>query len=93
MTIKNIRYIIYVFAKENERRGDMSFNLQRLKAERMAEGYTQEEFAKKLGMSRGAYAKREAGIVDISVEDLSRIMDVLGYDASKVSIFFAPSVR
>lgn len=39
----------------------MSFNLQRLKAERMAEGYTQEEFAKKLGMSRGAYAKREAG--------------------------------
>ena len=53
----------------------------------------QEEFAKKLGMSRGAYAKREAGIVDISVEDLSRIMDALGYDVSKVSIFFAPSVR
>lgn len=65
----------------------MSFNLQRLKAERMAEGYTQEDFAKKLGMSRGAYAKREAGIVDISVEDLSHIMDALGYDASKVSIF------
>lgn len=82
-----------MFAKENERRGDMSFNLQRLKAERMAEGYTQEEFAKKLGMSRGVYAKREAGIVDISVEDLSRIMDALGYDVSKVSIFFAPSVR
>lgn len=71
----------------------MSFNLQRLKAERMAEGYTQEDFAKKLGMSRGAYAKREAGIVDISVEDLSHIMDALGYDASKLSIFFAPSVR
>lgn len=71
----------------------MSFNLQRLKAERMAERYTQDEFAKRLGMSRSAYAKRESGEVDISVEDLSNIMDALGYDASKVSIFFTPSVR
>lgn len=70
----------------------MTFNLQRLKAERVAEGMTQEQFASRIGMSRIAYAKREAGIVDISVEELSKIMDALGYDSSKVSIFFAPSV-
>lgn len=38
----------------------MAFNLNRLKAERVARGYTQAQFANKLQMSREAYAKRES---------------------------------
>lgn len=71
----------------------MAFNLQRLKAERVAAGLTQEQFAKRIGLSREAYAKREGGLIKISVEDLAKILHALGYDASKSSIFFEHTVR
>lgn len=71
----------------------MAFNLNRLKAERVAHGYTQEEFARKLHMSREAYARRENGLASISVEDLSKILDILGYGADEIPIFFGSSVR
>lgn len=70
----------------------MAFNLSRLKAERVAKGYTQEQFAKKLGLSREAYAKRENGIVNISVEEFARILLVLGYDTKNMSNFFTHNV-
>lgn len=66
----------------------MAFNLNRLKAERIAQGYTQAEFASKMGMSRLAYAKRENGKVNISVEEFARILKALGYNTSEMSIFF-----
>lgn len=66
----------------------MAFNLKRLKAERVAQGYTQAEFADKMNMSREAYAKRESGKVNISVEEFAQILKALGYDTSSMSIFF-----
>jgi transcriptional regulator with XRE-family HTH domain len=66
----------------------MAFNLNRLKAERIAKGYTQAQFANKLQMSREAYAKRESGRVNISVEEFSHILRALGYDTKSMSIFF-----
>lgn len=82
-----------MFDKENERRKNMAFNLKRLRAERVAAGMTQEQIAKKVGLSREAYAKRENGLIKISVEDLANILHALGYDASKSSIFFEHNVR
>lgn len=66
----------------------MAFNLNRLKAERVARGYTQAQFANKLHMSREAYAKRESGKVNISVEEFANILQALGYDTRNMSIFF-----
>lgn len=66
----------------------MAFNLNRLRAERVAKGYTQEEFAHKLGMSREAYAKRESGKVNISVEEFAHILKSLDYDTTSMSKFF-----
>lgn len=69
----------------------MSVNLKRIKAERIAQGLTQEDLAEKLGWSRGSYAKRELGMVPLGADDLARIANVLGYDADNISIFFKPS--
>lgn len=66
----------------------MGFNLNRLRAERVAKGYNQLDFAHKLGMSREAYARRENGLAQISVEEFSKILDALGYGPEKISLFF-----
>lgn len=66
----------------------MTLNLLRLRAERIAKGMTQEEMAERLGISRAAYAKREAGIVDIGANELAAISEVLGIDRDHISIFF-----
>lgn len=72
--------------------GELKLNLKRLRAERVAKGYDQAEFAHKLGMSRTTYGKRENGLVDISMSELARIMTVLGLNKDKIPIFFTQSV-
>ena len=71
---------------------ELNLNLNRLKAERVAKGWDQSEFARKLGMSRVSYWKRENGIVDISVNELAKMLQVLGYGKNDVSLFFTQSV-
>lgn len=78
--------------KRGEKMGELKLNLKRLRAERVAKGYDQAEFAHKLGMSRTSYGKRENGLVDISMSELARIMTVLGLNKDKVPIFFTQSV-
>lgn len=70
----------------------LNLNLNRLKAERVAKGWDQSEFANKLGMSRVSYWKRENGIVDISVTELAKMLEVLGYGKNDVSLFFTQNV-
>lgn len=65
----------------------MTLNLLRLRAERIAKGMTQEEMAERLGISRAAYAKREAGIVDVGANELAAISEILGIDRDHISIF------
>lgn len=70
----------------------VKFNLKRLKAERIAQGMTQADIAKKLGMTRISYAKRESGYINISVDEFAEILTALGYDKSKMPIFFKMNV-
>lgn len=65
----------------------VKFNLKRLKAERIAQGMTQADIAKKLGMTRVSYAKRENGNINISVDEFAEILTALGYDKTKMPIF------
>lgn len=70
----------------------MGLDLNRIKAERVHCGLTQKEMAKKLGMTRNAYAKRESGIVKIGANELAKIANVLGYDKDHMGIFFTINV-
>lgn len=68
------------------------FDLSRLKAERVARNLDQEEMAKRLGMSRSSYSKRENGKIDISVDELAKIIQVLGMSKNNLSLFFTQNV-
>lgn len=72
--------------------GELKLDLNRLKAERIAKGWDQAEFAHKLGMSRTSYSKRENGLVNISIKELAKMMSVLWFNKDKISIFFTQSV-
>jgi transcriptional regulator with XRE-family HTH domain len=67
-------------------------DLKRIRAERIHCGYTQEDMAAKLGMTRGSYAKREAGMVKIGANELANIAAALGYSRDRMGIFFTPDV-
>ncbi|WEB70577.1 helix-turn-helix domain-containing protein [Aerococcus christensenii] len=71
----------------------MYLNLKRIKAERIAKGYTQEYMAEKMGFNnRSAYAKRENGIVNIGADELAQIAEILEIPSNQLSIFFTLSV-
>lgn len=66
----------------------MNFNLQRLKYERMSRKISQDEMAKAIGVVRSTYHKKENGDIKISVEEFSKILDVLEIPQSDAGIFF-----
>ncbi|MDK8645797.1 helix-turn-helix transcriptional regulator [Staphylococcus condimenti] len=71
----------------------MTLNLNRLRAERIANGITQDEMAHKMGWkSRVPYAKRENGIVDIGANEFIKMAKILGYDTNELDIFFTQNV-
>lgn len=55
----------------------MSLDLRRVRAERVAKGYSQDDMAIKLDMSRSSYSKRENGTVPIGADELIKIADIL----------------
>lgn len=83
-----------MYPKENEKGEDnMTVNLKRLRAERVAKGLTQDEMSEKMGWkTRTPYAKRENGIVAIGADELVRMAVILGYDQDKLGIFFTTNV-
>jgi len=71
----------------------MVLNLQRLKAERIASGFTQDDMAAKMGWkNRVMYSKRERGEIPIGIIDFVRIIGILGFDVNQVGYFFVPQV-
>lgn len=70
----------------------MEFNYNRLKAERIAKGYTVEEMAIALGITKGTYSKKENGKVSVTVEDFTLISNKLGIPPDQISIFFTLGV-
>ena len=70
----------------------MGLDLNRLKAERVAKGLTQEEIAGKLGWSRQKYMKKENGHSDLGANELLQIAEVLEMTKEEVGIFFTSTV-
>lgn len=70
----------------------MNFNLQKLRYERMSRKISQDEMADALSVSRSSYAKRENGIVKISVEEFSVIINKLGIPKDEAINFFTFNV-
>lgn len=71
----------------------MKLDLRRLKAERIAKGFTQDEMAKRAGWeTRTPYAKRENGIVGIGADELALFAEILGYSSDELGIFFTKNV-
>ena len=67
----------------------MKLDLMRLKAERIANGLSQADMAKKMGWKdRAVYAKRENGLVSIGVDEFVKMAEILGYDQNELGIFF-----
>lgn len=70
----------------------MTFNLQKLRYERLSRKISQEEVAKALGINRTSYYKKENGDIKISVEEFSVILTVLGIPHSEAGNFFTRNV-
>lgn len=67
----------------------MAVDYLRVKAERIARGYTQDYMAKQLGWSdRARYAKRENGFVSFDADELAKVAEVLGISKDDIGIFF-----
>lgn len=71
----------------------LKFDLRRLKAERIANGLTQEDMAKGLGYeSKSTYSKKENGRSKIGIDEFTKMINVLGYDKSQIGLFFTIDV-
>lgn len=86
-------YIIIVPEREQKGGTRMNVNLKRLKAERIANGITQDEMSSLMGWrSRTPYAKRELGIVPLGANELAKAAEILGYGTDSLGIFFTVNV-
>lgn len=70
----------------------MKVDLLRVRAERIAKGYTQEQMGNLIGLKRGQYNKRETGKVSFSSDELITLAVKLGYSNKDIGIFFKPTV-
>lgn len=70
----------------------MTVDLLRVKAERVAKGYTQSDVAKLMGLNRVQYSKRESGRISFSADELIKLTYILGYDENTIGIFFKKDV-
>lgn len=70
----------------------MNFDYKRLKAERIANGFTVEEMANCLDISKGAYSKKENGKSSISVDEFVLIANKLKIKKDMLDIFFTIEV-
>jgi len=70
----------------------MKFNYNRLKAERIAKGFTVQEMADELKVAKGTYSKKENGKLPVTVDDFSVISNKLGITNQQLPIFFTQMV-
>lgn len=71
----------------------MTLDLNRIRAERIAKGLTQDEVALRMGWkTRTPYAKRENGIVAIGADELIALALIFGYSKDELGIFFKQNV-
>lgn len=70
----------------------MEFDYKRLKAERIAKGYTVQDMANKLGVAKSTYSKKENGKIPLTIEDFTTITSILDIPKESMSIFFTINV-
>ena len=66
----------------------MKVDLLRVRAERVAKGYTQAQMAELMGLARDQYNKRENGKISFSADELITLANLLGYSKDEIGIFF-----
>lgn len=70
----------------------MKVDLLRVKAERVAKGYTQAKMAELMGLARDQYNKRENGKISFTADELITLADLLGYGRDEIGIFVKQTV-
>ena len=65
----------------------MKVDLLRVRAERVAKGYTQAQSWTN-GLARDQYNKRENGKISFSADELITLANLLGYSKDEIGIFF-----
>ena len=70
----------------------MKVDLLRVRAERVAKGYTQAKMAELMGLARDQYNKRENGKISFSADELITLAGLLGYSRNEIGIFFKQPV-
>lgn len=63
---------------------------ERLRKLRQLKGYTCEQMAEKMGLTKATYSKKERGQITMSLGDAEKISDILGSNID--DIFFADKV-
>lgn len=68
-------------------------NTYKLKSARASMGYTQVEMAKMLSITQKTYNRKELGIVDFNLREVTKIIDILKLDVDHVyGIFFNDNI-
>lgn len=67
---------------------DKRFSLQKLRFERLSRYITQGDVAKALNISTNAYARKENGGINITVEELPIILEAIGIEMEDVAEFY-----
>ncbi|MDI3478546.1 MAG: hypothetical protein PWQ59_2071 [Thermoanaerobacterium sp.] len=64
-------------------------NLLKLRGMRITKGYTQEKLAKMIGISAKTYNRKELGVIDFNLQEITTIVDLFGLNLDEVNeIFF-----
>ena len=77
-----------VIVSQKDTGGDKLF--KRLRELRKSQGYTCEQMATKLGLSKGTYSKKERGLIVITLNEAQKIAAILNDTVDK--IFFENQV-
>lgn len=64
-------------------------NLLKLRGMRITKGYTQEKLAKMIGISAKTYNRKELGVIDFNLQEITTIVELFGLNLNEVNeIFF-----
>ncbi|TDM47783.1 XRE family transcriptional regulator [Macrococcoides goetzii] len=70
----------------------IKFNVNRLRAERIARGISLHDMAGKMEMAPSTYSKKETGLIRINVDDLAKAVSILDISDAELGIFFVKDV-
>ncbi len=67
-------------------------DLNRLRAERIAKGISQEKLAEFMGVSKSTISKWETGSSKLGINEFIKIVNFLGFSSGDISVFFTLKV-